>query len=72
MKKMSQFLSKNVHFLVINFSVYLNRHVFVMICAATSDNKPSDMCATNKRKRSDICAERTLKSAKFITTLYHI
>ena len=26
------FLSENFHFLVVKFSVYLNRHVFVMCC----------------------------------------
>ena len=30
MKKMSEFLSENFHFLVVKFSVYLNRHIFVM------------------------------------------
>ena len=29
-KKISEFLSENFHFLVVNFSVYLNRVVFVM------------------------------------------
>ena len=31
MKKIRIFLSENFHFLVAKFSVYLNRHVFVMI-----------------------------------------
>ena len=30
MKKLSDFLSENFHFLVVKFSVYLNRRVFVM------------------------------------------
>ena len=30
MKKISEFLSQNFQFLVVKFSVYLNRHVFVM------------------------------------------
>ena len=30
MKKISEFLSKNFHFLVVKFSVYLKRLVFVM------------------------------------------
>ena len=34
MKKYQIFLSENFHFLVIKFSVYLNRHVFVMVIAA--------------------------------------
>ena len=29
-EKYQKFLSKNFHFLVVKFSVYLNRHVFVM------------------------------------------
>ena len=28
--KISEFLSENLHFLVVKFSVYLNRHGFVM------------------------------------------
>ena len=31
MKNIRFFLSENFHFLVVKFSVYLNRHVFVMI-----------------------------------------
>ena len=30
MKKYQNFLSENFHFLVVKFSMYLNRHVFVM------------------------------------------
>ena len=30
MKKILEFLSENFQFLVVKFSVYLNRHVFVM------------------------------------------
>ena len=30
MKKYQNFLSENFHLLVVKFSVYLNRHVFVM------------------------------------------
>ena len=30
MKKISDFLSKNVLFLEVKISIYLNRHVFVM------------------------------------------
>ena len=30
MKNIRIFLSENAHFLVVKFSVYLNRHVFVM------------------------------------------
>ena len=31
-KKKLEFLSENFHFLVVKFSVYLNRLIFVMIC----------------------------------------
>ena len=30
-EKYQKFLSENFHFLVVKFSVYLNRHVFVMV-----------------------------------------
>ena len=30
-EKISEFLSENFHFLVVKFSVYLNRRVFVML-----------------------------------------
>ena len=29
--KISEFLSENFHVLVVKFSVYLNRHVFIMV-----------------------------------------
>ena len=32
MNKILEFLSENFQFLVVKFSVYLNRRVFVMIC----------------------------------------
>ena len=32
MKNINFFLSENFHFLVVKFSIYLNRHVFVMDC----------------------------------------
>ena len=35
MKNIRLFLSKNFHFLVVKFSVHLNRHVFVMIILHT-------------------------------------
>ena len=35
MKKYKSFLSENFHFLVVKFSVYLNRRVFVMFQAFT-------------------------------------
>ena len=32
-EKYQNFLSENFHYLVVKFSVYLNRHVFVMTCS---------------------------------------
>ena len=43
MKNISFFLSENVPFLEVKFSVYLNRHVFVMLKAA------SQLCTRGKR-----------------------
>ena len=31
-EKISEFLSRNFQFLVVKFSIYLNRHVFRMCC----------------------------------------
>ena len=31
MKKISEFLSENFQFLVVKFSIYLNRRVFIMV-----------------------------------------
>ena len=39
-EKYQNFLSGNFHFLVAKFSVYLNRHVFVM---EVSINQPEDL-----------------------------
>ena len=36
MKNIRVFLSENFHFLVVNFSVILNRHVFVMSALAVT------------------------------------
>ena len=33
MENIRNFLSENLHCLVVKFSVYLNRHVFVMDCS---------------------------------------
>ena len=33
MKKYQRFLSENFQFLEVNFSIYLNRRVFIMDCA---------------------------------------
>ena len=37
MKNIS-FLSENFHFLVVKFSIYLNRHVFIMFVHADSED----------------------------------
>ena len=34
-EKYQNFLSDNFHFLVVKFSIYLNRHVFVMLRTTT-------------------------------------
>ena len=39
MKKYQNFLSENFHFLVVKFSVYLNRRVFVMQTTKTQFSK---------------------------------
>ena len=41
--KYQNFLSENFHFLVVKFSVYLNRHVFVMFCTGHASSYMSDM-----------------------------
>ena len=40
MKNIRIFLSENFHFLVVKFSVYLNRNVFVMSATVANDKKP--------------------------------
>ena len=45
-EKISEFLSENFHFLVVKFSVYLNRRVFVMQC-----NKAKGSLAKWKQSR---------------------
>ena len=52
MWKISEFLSENIHFWVVKFSVYLNRHVLVMQIQSaqminkfnTSDTEVAQMC----------------------------
>ena len=45
LEKYQNFLSENFHFLVVKFSVYLNRHVFVMI--ETIHSQPYFLSATS-------------------------
>ena len=46
-EKYQNFLSKNYHFLVVKFSVYLNRHVFVMNAYVDNrdPNQPAQWCS---------------------------
>ena len=48
MKKISEFLSENFPFLVVKFSIYLNRHVFVMYSLAVPSEKILSMHKTNR------------------------
>ena len=55
--KLSEFLSENFHFLVVKFSIYLNRHVVVMIlksaCESTlSDSNMKKICILAVQKAS--------------------
>ena len=51
--KISEFLSKNFHFLVENFSVYLNRRAFVMLFCHFISAQPSwDLCVVYMRNSS--------------------
>ena len=49
MKNIRGFLSENFHFLVIKFSVYLNRHVFVMntMSSFLKESKENDPMLTS-------------------------
>ena len=38
MKNIRVFLSENFQFLEVKFSIYLNRHVFVMLTTTAADN----------------------------------
>ena len=40
-EKYQNFLSENFHFLVVKFSVYLNRHVFIMKMKGSKEMKSS-------------------------------
>ena len=47
MKNISFFLSENFHFLVVNFSVYLNRRVFVKMDFNCWTNIVKELCSPN-------------------------
>ena len=49
MKNIRFLLSENFHFLVVKFSVYLNRHVFVM---------DSDSSEVSAKSHLNICSRR--------------
>ena len=46
MKNIRIFLSENFHFLVLKFSVYLNRHVFVMNIHLFQADRSAEMVKT--------------------------
>ena len=54
MKKYQNFLFETFHFLVLNSSVYMTRHVFVMCKTAHVPSEASDQPA-HKRSLSSLC-----------------
>ena len=60
--KISAILSENVQFLVVKFSIYLNRRVFVK-CMSSNVRVYSEMCA--QRRLKSTCA-----SAQFVQSLH--
>ena len=57
-KKYQNFLSGNFHLLVVKFSVYLNRHVFVMFAILPYKKKKKKKNNNNnntKQQWSDVC-----------------
>ena len=58
MKNINIFLSENFHFLVVKFSVYLNRHVFVMGRLKREDDHVIQHCA---RFPAESAVDRHLK-----------
>ena len=59
MKKISELLSENFHFLVVKFSVYFNRLVFVMMCKRNVDG------ITRNRNSRLIQQSHSVKIASF-------
>ena len=53
MKKISEFLSENFHFLMVNFSVYLNGLVFVMPNAINEDVQDRSQSRSTAFRRHD-------------------
>ena len=47
MKNIRFFLSEHFQFLLVKFSIYLNRRVFIMWCGANADDKAD----TNRRNK---------------------
>ena len=39
MKKISEFFNQKIQLLEVKFSIYLNRHVFVMTCTSAKPNQ---------------------------------
>ena len=50
-EKYQKFLSENFHFLVVKFSVYLNRRVFVMMFLHSEKTGPSLAKKKQKKKK---------------------
>ena len=58
MKKISEFLSENFEFLVLKFSIYLNRRVFIMV----KENTCKDLQRLTSFPFSFNCFRRTVAS----------
>ena len=57
-EKYQNFLSENFHFLVVKFSLYLNRHVFVInIWIASSEKEPLNMGKMHRFRSSCACTK---------------
>ena len=64
MKKLSEFLSEIFHFLIVKFSVYLNRLVYVMLCKNIQETYDLDICQrgdSNKYPNNMFCEEIRIK-----------
>ena len=68
MKKISEFLSENFQILEIKFSIYLNRHVFVMLLSCFGSFSPIWYVGTSKTAESVLgtlcCYMKSLKKTE--------
>ena len=55
MKNIRFFFSENFPFLVVKFSIYLNRHVFVMVIFETTKKK-SQLTISARQTKTNTCA----------------